>query len=45
LIKTVRLPRAKPTLANNLASATHTFGARVLAAALNVSLGLQYQSR
>jgi hypothetical protein len=44
LIKNVRLPREKLTLASNLGSATHTFGARILASALNVSLASQYRS-
>jgi len=42
LIRTIRLPRAPLTLASNLGSAAHTFSARVLAAALNVSLATQY---
>lgn len=42
LIKTVQIPRQPLILASNLGSATHTFGARVLAAALNVSLADQY---
>ncbi len=44
LIKNVRLPQTRLLLASNLGSATHTFGARVLAAALNVSLAQQYLS-
>lgn len=44
LIKTVRIPQVQLRLASNEGSATHTFGARVLAAALNVSLADQYQS-
>jgi hypothetical protein len=42
LIKGVRLPRQRIQLASNLGSATHTFGARVLAAALTTSLADQY---
>lgn len=44
LIKDVQLPRMRLTLASNQGSATHTFGARVLAAALSVSLAEQYTS-
>ena len=44
LINGVRMPRVPLRLASNGGSATHTFGARVLAAALNVSLADQYQS-
>lgn len=44
LIKNVRMPREPLQLASNQGSATHTFGARVLAAALSVSLSDQYQS-
>ena len=44
LIQSVRLPRAKLQLASNQGSATHTFSARVLRAALNVSLANQYNS-
>lgn len=44
LIKNVRLTRDRLTLASNQGSAQHTFGARVLAAALNVSLAAQYGS-
>jgi hypothetical protein len=44
LIDGVRMPRVLLRLASNEGSATHTFGARVLAAALNVSLADQYQS-
>jgi len=44
LIKKVRLPQVQLLLASNHGSATHTFGARVLAAALNVSLAEQYRS-
>lgn len=44
LIKNVRLPRARLQLSSNRGSATHTFGARVLAAALTVSLAEQYRS-
>jgi hypothetical protein len=42
LIAGVRLPKVHLTLASNLGSATHTFGARVLAAALNTTLAPQY---
>lgn len=42
LIKGVRLPDETLLLASNQGSATHTFGARVLAAALNVPLADQY---
>ncbi|MCH9005518.1 MAG: aspartyl/asparaginyl beta-hydroxylase domain-containing protein [Proteobacteria bacterium] len=47
LIKNVqmRMPRVQLTLASNQGSATHTFGQRVLAAALSVSLAEQYGSR
>lgn len=44
LIKSVQIPRQPLTLASNLGSATHTFGARVLAAALNTTLADQYSS-
>ncbi len=44
LIQNVRLPKGNLQLASNQGSATHTFGARVLAAALNVSLAPQYNS-
>lgn len=44
LIKNVRMPREQLQLASNQGSATHTFGARVLAAALSVSLADQYLS-
>jgi hypothetical protein len=40
-----RLPRLPVQLASNEGSATHTFGQRVLAAALNVPLADQYLSR
>ncbi len=42
LIKSVRMPREQLLLASNLGSATYTFGARVLSAALCVSLADQY---
>lgn len=42
LIKSVRIPRELVQLASNNGSATHTFGSRVLAAALTVSLADQY---
>lgn len=44
LIQNVRLPQRNLQLASNQGSATHTFSARVLAAALNVSLAAQYNS-
>lgn len=44
LIKDARRPDVHLLLASNLGSATHTFGARVLAAALNVALAPQYKS-
>jgi len=44
LIQSVRLPRVELHLASNQASATHTFRARVLGAALNVTLANQYLS-
>lgn len=44
LIKNVQLPRVRLLLASNEGSAIHTFGARILAAALSVSLASQYQS-
>ena len=44
LIKSVRMPRVHLRLASNEGSATHTFGARVLASALNVALADQYLS-
>lgn len=44
LIKNVRLPGENLLLASNRGSATHTFGARVLGAALSVSLADQYLS-
>ena len=44
LIKNVRLPQVQLRLASNRGSATHTFSARVLAAALNVALADQYLS-
>ena len=43
LIKSVYLPNARLQLASNQGSAVHTFGARVLAAALTVSLADQYR--
>ena len=42
LIRNVQLPRAHLMLASNQGSAAHTFGARVLMAALSVSLAEQY---
>ncbi|MDH4315020.1 MAG: aspartyl/asparaginyl beta-hydroxylase domain-containing protein [Gammaproteobacteria bacterium] len=42
LIREVRIPHEQILLASNHGSATHTFRARVLAAALNTSLALQY---
>ena len=44
LIRSVQLPRAPLLLASNQGSASHTFGARVLGAALSVSLADQYQA-
>ena len=44
LIRSVRLPQVPLLLASNRGSATHTFGARVLGAALSVSLADQYQA-
>ena len=44
LIRTIRLPQASLQLASNQGSAVHTFGARVLMAALNVPLANQYLS-
>jgi hypothetical protein len=44
LIRSVQLPRIDLQLASNGGSAIHTFRARVLAAALNVSLADQYRS-
>lgn len=44
LIKGVRLPSVKLKLASNQGSAMRTFAARVLNAALNVSLAEQYRS-
>lgn len=44
LIKSVRLPSEKLKLASNQGSAIRTFSARVLNAALNVSLADQYES-
>lgn len=44
LIKNVRLPPVNLKLASNQGSAMRTFAARVLNAALNVSLANQYQS-
>ena len=44
LIQNVRLPQVQLRLASNQGSATHTFSARVLAAALNVALADQYLS-
>jgi hypothetical protein len=43
LIKAVRLPRVNLKLASNQGSAMRTFSARVLNAALNVSLADQYR--
>ena len=43
LIKNIQLPPVQLVLASNHGSATHTFGARVLMAALSVSLAKQYQ--
>ena len=43
-IKKVQLPRVPLLLASNQGSATHTFGARVLGAALSVSLADQFQA-
>jgi hypothetical protein len=42
LIRHVKIPRVHLMLASNDGSATHTFGARVLMAALSVSLAEQY---
>jgi hypothetical protein len=42
LISSVRLPQEHLQLASNQGSAIHTFGARVLAAAINVHLADQY---
>ena len=42
LIRHIQLPRAHLMLASNQGSAAHTFGARVLMAALSVSLAEQY---
>ena len=44
LIKDIRPPIVQLQLASNQGSASHTFGARVLAAALNISLADQYRS-
>lgn len=44
LIRNVQLPHERLLLASNQGSAGHTFGARVLAAALSVSLADQYLS-
>lgn len=44
LIRDLRIPQVHIPLASNEGSATHTFGARVLAAALNTSLAQQYRS-
>jgi hypothetical protein len=44
LLKNIRLPQGQLQLASNQGSAIHTFGARVMAAALNVSLAEQYLS-
>lgn len=44
LIKGIRMQHVQLRLASNEGSAAHTFGARVLAAALNVSLADQYRS-
>ncbi len=44
LIRDLRIPQVHIPLASNEGSATHTFRARVLAAALNTSLAQQYRS-
>ena len=44
LLKNIRLPQGQLQLASNQGSAIHTFGARVMAAALNVPLADQYLS-
>lgn len=45
LIKGVRLPRETILLNSNLGSASHTFGARVLTAVLNLHLAEQYHEK
>jgi hypothetical protein len=44
LIQSLRIPQLQIPLASNGGSATHTFKARVLAAALNTPLANQYRA-